>query len=122
VTSKVELRLWRFRFRVSRLHPSTSPRLTKTRALANLGSWQTEDPRQRRAHDFDLQLERFAGQPIRCGFHQGRFREGGLNVTGYVNTLECRVALPYVGYKPDGDLRYIDMKKPRAVDLMRLIH
>src|SRR4029077_10899522 len=28
-------------------------------------------------------------------------------------------ALPYViGYKADGDLRYIDMNKPRAVDLI----
>src|SRR5207253_5733440 len=36
---------------------------------------------------------------------------------GYVNALVS--ALPYViGYKADGDLRYIDMNKPRALDLI----
>ncbi len=44
--------------------------------------------------------------------------EGGRSVTGYVNALVS--ALPYViGYKADGDLHYIDMNKPRAVDLDR---
>src|SRR5205807_1382811 len=38
-------------------------------------------------------------------------------VTGYVNALIS--ALPYViGYKAGGDLSYIDMNKPRAVDLI----
>ena len=43
--------------------------------------------------------------------------EGGSSVTGDVSALVS--ALPYViGYKADGDLRYIDMKKPRAIDLV----
>src|SRR5437667_2580239 len=43
--------------------------------------------------------------------------EGGRSVTGDVGALVS--ALPYViGYKADGDLRYIDMNKPRAVDLV----
>src|SRR5205823_3073109 len=43
--------------------------------------------------------------------------EGGRSVTGYVNALIS--ALPYViGYKAEGDLRYIDANKPRALDLI----
>src|SRR5437879_13436918 len=42
--------------------------------------------------------------------------EGGRSVMGDVGALVS--ALPYViAYKADGDLRYIDMNKPRAVDL-----
>src|SRR4029450_9353940 len=43
--------------------------------------------------------------------------EGGRSVTGDVSALVS--ALPYViGYKADGDLRYIEMNKPRGVDLV----
>src|SRR5437879_5133847 len=43
--------------------------------------------------------------------------EGGRSVMGDVGALVS--ALPYViGYKADGDLRYIDMNKPRAIDLV----
>src|SRR5207247_4510329 len=43
--------------------------------------------------------------------------EGGRSVMGDVGTLVS--ALPYViGYKADGDLRYIEMNKPRGVDLV----
>ena len=43
--------------------------------------------------------------------------EAGRSVIGDVSALVS--ALPYViGYKADGDLRYIDMKRPRAVDLV----
>src|SRR6266566_104766 len=43
--------------------------------------------------------------------------EGGRSVMGDVGALVS--ALPYViGYKADGDLRYIDMKRPRAIDLV----
>src|SRR5213079_970919 len=67
---------------------------------------------------FDLQLERFADATYSMRFIAEGFEgEGGRSVMGDVGALVS--ALPYViGYKADGDLRYIDMKKPRAVDLV----
>src|SRR5262245_47456880 len=48
---------------------------------------------------------------------EGFEAEGGRSVTGTVDALVS--ALPYViGCKPDGDLRYIEMDKPRTVDLI----
>src|SRR5438132_24530 len=48
---------------------------------------------------------------------EGFEAEGGRSVTGTTTALVS--ALPYViGCKPDGDLRYIEMNKPRAVDLV----
>src|SRR5437879_10015666 len=45
--------------------------------------------------------------------------EGGRSVMGDVGALVS--ALPYViGYKADGDLRYIDMNKPRVVALVAI--
>src|SRR5438067_8262655 len=68
--------------------------------------------------DFDLQLERFADATYAMRFIAEGFEgEGGRSVMGDVGTLVS--ALPYViGYKSDGDLRYIDMNKPRAIDLV----
>src|SRR5207247_1727883 len=68
--------------------------------------------------DFDWQLERFADATYQMQFIAEGFEgEGGRSVTGDIGALVS--ALPYViGYKADGDLRYIDMKKPRAVDLV----
>ncbi len=43
--------------------------------------------------------------------------EGGRSITGQASALVS--ALPYVvGYKSDGDLRYINASTPRAVDLL----
>ncbi|PYJ32359.1 MAG: hypothetical protein DME88_11325 [Verrucomicrobia bacterium] len=66
---------------------------------------------------FDLQLERFADATYAMRFIAEGFEgEGGRSVMGDVGALVS--ALPYViGYKADGDLRYIDMNKPRAIDL-----
>ncbi len=68
--------------------------------------------------DFDLQLERFADATYAMRFIAEGFEgEGGRSVTGDVAALVS--ALPYViGYKADGDLRYIEMNKPRGVDLV----
>src|SRR5437764_7001547 len=68
--------------------------------------------------DFDLQLERFADSTYAMRFIAEGFEgEGGRSVTGDVGALVS--ALPYViGYKADGDLRYIEMSKPRGVDLV----
>lgn len=67
---------------------------------------------------FDLQLERFADATYAMRFIAEGFEgEGGRSVMGDVGALVS--ALPYViGYKADGDLRYIDMKRPRAIDLI----
>ena len=67
-----------------------------------------------------MQLERFADATYAMRFIAEGFEgEGGRSVTGDVSALVS--ALPYViGYKADGDLRYIDMKKPRAVDLVAI--
>jgi uncharacterized protein YfaS (alpha-2-macroglobulin family) len=66
---------------------------------------------------FDLQLERFADATYAMRFIAEGFEgEGGRSVMGDVGALVS--ALPYViGYKADGDLRYIDMNKPRAIQL-----
>src|SRR5438874_5120986 len=67
---------------------------------------------------FDLQLERFADATYAMRFIAEGFEgEGGRSVMGDVGALVS--ALPYViGYKADGDLRYIDMNKPRVIDLV----
>ncbi len=68
--------------------------------------------------EFDLQLERFADatyemQVVTEGFEG----EGGRSVTGQIGARVS--ALPYViGSKPDGGLEYIQMNKPRALDLI----
>ncbi|HEU5238566.1 MAG TPA: alpha-2-macroglobulin, partial [Pyrinomonadaceae bacterium] len=69
---------------------------------------------------FDLQLERFADATYSMRFiAEGFEAEGGRSVTGTVSSLVS--ALPYViGCKADGDLRYIEMNKPRAVDLIAI--
>src|SRR3989440_1240711 len=68
--------------------------------------------------EFDLQLERFADATYSMRFiAEGFEAEGGRSVTDTVDALVS--ALPYViGCKPDGDLRYIEMDKPRMVDLI----
>ncbi|MGC1322375.1 MAG: alpha-2-macroglobulin [Candidatus Udaeobacter sp.] len=68
--------------------------------------------------EFDLQLERFADATYSMRLiAEGFEAEGGRSVTGTVDALVS--ALPYViGCKPDGDLRYIEMNRPRVVDLV----
>ncbi|KAF5406804.1 MAG: Alpha-2-macroglobulin bait region domain protein [Candidatus Udaeobacter sp.] len=83
---------------------------------ANGRSRRTEN-RWRRPRDFDLQLERFADATYAMRFIAEGFEGEGESVTGDVGALVS--ALPYVvGYKADGDLRYIEMNKPRGVDLV----
>jgi uncharacterized protein YfaS (alpha-2-macroglobulin family) len=70
--------------------------------------------------DFDLQLERFADATYAMQFiAEGFESEGGRSVTGDVTALVS--ALPYVvGCKTGGDLRYIEMGKPRTIELIAL--
>jgi uncharacterized protein YfaS (alpha-2-macroglobulin family) len=82
-----------------------------------LGEKKTDDAGKT---EFDLQLERFADATYAMRFiAEGFEAEGGRSVTGETGALVS--ALPYViGCKPDGNLRYIDMKKPRSLDLIAI--
>ncbi|HJT45949.1 MAG TPA: MG2 domain-containing protein, partial [Chthoniobacterales bacterium] len=121
VTGKVELEPSEFTFSEFRDYTFFDPLLdekkTRSSQTSDLGEQKTDNDGHA---DFDLQLERFADSTYAMRFIAEGFEgEGGRSVTSYVNALVS--ALPYViGYKPDGDLRYIDMKKPRAVDLIAI--
>jgi alpha-2-macroglobulin len=83
----------------------------------DLGEQKTDDEGRT---DFDLQLERFADATYSLRFiSEGFEAEGGRSVTGDATALVS--ALPYViGCKASGDLHYIEMNKPRALDLIAL--
>lgn len=119
VTGKVELTPAAFSFPEFRefifFDPLLGGKKYRSEQEVDLGEKRTDDA----GHvDFDLQLERFADATYAMRFIAEGFEgEAGRSVTGDVSALVS--ALPYViGYKADGDLRYIDMKKPRAVDLV----
>jgi uncharacterized protein YfaS (alpha-2-macroglobulin family) len=81
----------------------------------DLGEQKTDDAGRT---EFNLQLERFADATYAMHFiAQGFEAEGGRSVTGQAEALVS--ALPYViGWKSDGDLGYIEMGKPRALDFV----
>jgi len=70
--------------------------------------------------EFDLQLERFADATYSMQFvAEGFESEGGRSVTSDATALVS--ALPYViGCKTNGDLHYIEAKKPRTIELIAL--
>src|SRR5438477_8444808 len=70
--------------------------------------------------ELDLQLDRFADATYSMRFYAEAFEgEGGRSITGQASALVS--SLPYVvGYKSDGDLKYINASMPRAVDLIAL--
>src|ERR1044072_4652269 len=119
VTGKVELTPAAFSFPEFRefifFDPLLGGKKYRSEQDVDLGEKRTDDV----GHvDFDLQLERFADATYAMRFIAEGFEgEAGRSGTGDVSALVC--ASPYaIGYKADGDLRYIDMKKPRAVDLV----
>lgn len=83
----------------------------------DLGEKKTDDSGRT---EFDLQLERFADATYALRFiAQGFEADGGRSVTGDASALVS--ALPYlIGCKPSGDLHYVEMNKPRALDLVAL--
>src|ERR1043166_4493034 len=119
VTGKLELAPSAFSFREFRdftfFDPLSDENKQREEQTVDLGEQKTDAEGHA---DFDLQLERFADATYAMRFISEGFEgEGGRSVTGYVSTLVS--ALPYViGYKADGDLRYIEMNKPRGVDLV----
>jgi len=119
VTGKVELEPAAFSFPEFRdftfFDPLFDENKSRTEQTVDLGEQKTDGEGHA---DFDLQLERFADATYAMRFIAEGFEgEGGRSVTGDVGALVS--ALPYViGYKADGDLRYIEMNKPRGVDLV----
>src|SRR5438094_989982 len=119
VTGKVELTPSAFSFPEFRdftfFDPLFDENKTRQEQTVDLGETKTDSEGHA---DFDLQLERFADATYAMRFIAEGFEgEGGRSVMGDVGALVS--ALPYViGYKADGDLRYIDMKRPRAIDLV----
>ena len=119
VTGKVELAPAAFSFPEFRdftfFDPLFDENKSRTEQTVDLGEQKTDGEGHA---DFDLQLERFADATYAMRFIAEGFEgEGGRSVTGDVGALVS--ALPYViGYKADGDLRYIEMNKPRGVDLV----
>jgi uncharacterized protein YfaS (alpha-2-macroglobulin family) len=95
--------------------PLTETKRERHEQTVELGERKTDDSGQTQ---FDLQLERFADATYSMRFVvEGFEAEGGRSVTATADALVS--ALPYViGCKPDGDLRYTDLKKPRTLDLM----
>jgi uncharacterized protein YfaS (alpha-2-macroglobulin family) len=121
VNGKIELAPAAFSFPEFRDYTFFDPLLDEKKyreeQTVDLGEAKTDE--QGRAQ-FDLKLERFADATYSMRFiAEGFESEGGRSVAGDVSTLVT--ALPYVvGCKTGGDLRYIEMNKPRAVDLMAL--
>src|ERR1700736_1524932 len=119
VTGKVELEPSAFSFTEFRdfafFDPLIDEKKTRSEQTTDLGEQKTDNDGHA---EFDLQLERFADSTYAMRFIAEGFEgEGGRSVTRYVSALGS--ALPCViGYKADGDLHYIDMSKPRAVDLI----
>jgi hypothetical protein len=118
VTGKVELTPSAFSFSEFRdftfFDPLFDENKNQQEQTVDLGEQKTDSEGHAA---FDLQLERFADATYAMRFIAEGFEgEGGRSVMGDVGALVS--ALPYViGYKADGDLRYIDMNKPRAIDL-----
>ncbi|MEY2537397.1 MAG: alpha-2-macroglobulin [Verrucomicrobiota bacterium] len=119
VTGRLELAPTAFRFPEFRdyifFDPLADRRKARPEQSVDLGEKKTDTAGETQ---FDLQLERFADASYAVRFIAEGFEgEGGRSVTGTTNVLVS--ALPYViGCKPDGDLTYIQMNKPRALDLV----
>src|SRR6202022_4603807 len=119
VVARLELRPTAFSFPEFRdyvfFDPLFDPKKERQEQTIELGESKTDGAGQT---EFDLQLERFADATYSMRFTAEGFEaEGGRSVIGTTNALIS--ALPYViGCKADGDLRYIDMNKPRAVELV----
>src|SRR2546421_5960724 len=119
IASKIELMPTAFSFSEFKdytfFDPLYDPKKERTEQTIELGENKTDGAGQTQ---FDLQLERFADATYSMRFiAEGFEAEGGRSVTTTTSALIS--ALPYViGCKADSDLRYIDMNKSRAVDLV----
>src|SRR6202030_1272761 len=118
VVSRIELTPTAFSFPEFRdyilFDPLLDQKKERQEQTIELGENKTDGAGQT---EFDLQLERFADATYAMRFvAEGFEAEGGRSVTGTASTLVS--PLPYViGSKADGDLLYIDLNKPRTLDL-----
>jgi uncharacterized protein YfaS (alpha-2-macroglobulin family) len=119
IKSKVELSPASFSFPEFKEYSFYDPLLDEKKERqaesVDLGEQNTDE--EGRA-ELELQLDRFADATYSMRFFAEAFEgEGGRSITGQASALVS--ALPYVvGYKSDGDLRYINAATPRAVDLL----
>jgi len=97
--------------------PLYDPKKERNEQTIELGENKTDGAGETQ---FDLQLERFADATYSMRFiAEGFEAEGGRSVTTTAGALIS--TLPYViGCKADGDLHFIDMNKPRTVELVAL--
>jgi uncharacterized protein YfaS (alpha-2-macroglobulin family) len=119
IKSKVELSPASFSFPEFKEYSFYDPHLDeKTERNAETVDLGEQNTNGEGHAELDLQLDRFADATYSMRFFAEAFEgEGGRSVTGQASALVS--ALPYVvGYKSDGDLRYINATTPRAVDLL----
>ena len=119
IKSKVELSPAAFSFTdfkdYSFFDPSLDDNKVQQPDSVDLGEQKTDADGKT---ELDLQLDRFADATYSMRFFAEAFEgEGGRSITGQAAALVS--SLPYVvGYKSDGDLKYINASTPRAVDLI----
>ena len=119
IKSKVELSPAAFSFSdfkdYSFFDPSLDDNKVRQPDSVDLGEQNTDAEGKTQ---LDLQLDRFADATYSMRFFAEAFEgEGGRSITGQASALVS--SLPYVvGYKSDGDLKYINASTPRAVDLL----
>ena len=119
IKSRVELSPASFSFSEFKEYSFYDPLLDENKErqaeTVDLGEQNTDETGKA---ELDLQLDRFADATYSMRYFAEAFEgEGGRSITGQVSALVS--ALPYVvGYKSDGDLRYINASTPRAVDLL----
>jgi uncharacterized protein YfaS (alpha-2-macroglobulin family) len=119
INARLELRPTGFCFAEFRdylfFDPQSEAKKEREDQTVELGEKKTDESGRAQ---FDLQLERFADATYSMLFvGEGFEAEGGRSVTTTSGALIS--TLPYViGAKPNGDLRYIQARRPRAVDLI----
>src|SRR5262249_54053429 len=115
VAGAVRLVPWAPAFRQYKDYVFFDPKKAKTQVSEKVKDGKTDDKGEA---TFDLELERFADATYRLTFlAEGFEAEGGRGVATQVSTLVS--PNPYlIGYKPDGDLRYVKKGSRRAVELI----
>jgi uncharacterized protein YfaS (alpha-2-macroglobulin family) len=119
VTGKIELSPAGFNFPEFRefifCDPSLDPKKERRSQSVDLGERKTDNDGHA---EFDLQLERFPDATYSMRFiAEGFEADGGRSVISHKEALVAD--LPFViGAKADGDLRYIEANKQRALDFI----
>jgi uncharacterized protein YfaS (alpha-2-macroglobulin family) len=105
------------RFRAFKDYVFTDPLKAKSSYSESLGDGQTDEKGE---VEFALDLSRFAKATYRLGFlAQGFEADGGRGVSAAAGVLVSPLAY-LVGYKTDGELRYVSRGAQRAVSLVAI--